>query len=190
MPKIPFDGYEFDSRHETICAALFNKYGWEWEQPPSLPGWRPDFLLKGETSVYVECKGQLKWDDFKGFSELPRYEDAVARRTAEVLLIPEAPRRAENKNGFMTSVLGFLYDGEKWSYAELGRWSGTVGFCHSANSWKDRMSGEDVGNSSGDGRAPDVDLDWRSAEQIINNKRAVFFQAFNNSETEEWEIPS
>ena len=44
MPKILFAGNEFDSRHEAICAALFNKYGWGWEKPSyPLGGWLPDF---------------------------------------------------------------------------------------------------------------------------------------------------
>ena len=142
MGKIRFQNNEFDSFHEATCAALFNKYGWRWEQPKyPLGGWLPDFILKGDTTVYVECKGALKWEDVPHFSEMVRYEDAIDGTSSEVLLIPESPRQVRNPRGFDTSVLGFLYDGEKWSYAELGRWSGNVGFCHSANSWRDRMSG-------------------------------------------------
>ena len=194
MPKILFAGNEFDSRHEAICAALFNKYGWRWEKPSHpLGGWLPDFVLKGDTSVYVECKGQLKWDAVRGggaAASLSKYEDAVAGSSMEVLLIPESPREVENSRGFKNSVLGFLYDGNVWSYAELGRWSGKVGFSHVANRWKDRMSGEEVGRPSGDGQAPDIAVDWRSATHTVNNKRVSFFKASVDSPLEEWEASS
>ncbi len=185
---VRFQDNEFDSFHEATCAALFNKYGWQWEQPRRpLNGWRPDFALKGDTPVYVECKGGLRWEDVPCFQELVRYEDAVVGTSGEVLLIPESPRQVQNPRGYDVSVLGFLYDGEKWSYAEVGRWSGRVGFCHSANSWKDRMSGEDVGKSSGDGRYPDIHSDWQLAQHIARGKRVSLFQGFSNSETETWE---
>ena len=186
--KVRFQNNEFDSFHEATCAALFNKYDWQWEQPRhALGGWRPDFVLKGDTTVYVECKGGLNWEDVCRFPELTRYQDAVDGTSGEVLLIPESPRKEPNPRGYDTSVLGFLYDAEKWSYAELGRWSGRVGFCHSANSWRDRISGADVNKSSGDGRYPDIDVDWLSAQSIAKGKRVSFFQGFNNSEMETWE---
>ena len=195
--KVQFQNNEFDSLHEATCAALFSKYGWQWEQPKyPLGGWRPDFVLKGDTTVYVECKGGLEWEDIPHFPELARYENAVEGTSSEVLLIPGSPRKvqrpsrqAQERKGFDTSVLGFLYDREKWSYAELGRWSGRVGFCHSANSWKDRISGEDTDKSFGDGGTPDIDMDWRYAQNIVRGKRVSFFQGFINSEVEMWESP-
>ena len=187
MPKIEFAGNEFDSRHEATCAALFNKYRWRWDKPRyPLGGWLPDFELKGDTTVYVECKSGLKWEEIAHFTELQKYEDAVDGTNSEVLLIAGTPRRVQNPRGFDTSILGFLYDREKWSYAELGRWSGSVGFCHSANSWIDRMSGEDADKSWGDGKAPDIDVDWCSADNIARGKRVSFFQGFINSDMEMW----
>ena len=186
--KIRFQNNEFDTFHEATCAALFNKYGWRWEQQMHpLGGWLPDFVLQGHTTVYVEYKGSLKWDDVRRFSELVKYEDAIYGSRAEALLIPKVPRRVKNPRGYETSVLGFLYDGDKWSYAELGRWSGKVGFCHSAHNWRDRMSGEDAKKSSGDGQSPNIDVDWRSAESIVKGKKVSFFQGFNNSDVEMWE---
>ena len=186
--KTRFQNKDFDSFHEAVCAALFAKYGWPWDKPSGpLRGWLPDLVLKGDTTVYVECKGGLKWEDVPRFPELARYEDAIDRTSAEVLLIPKAPRRVQNPRGYDTSVLGFLYDGDKWSYAELGRWSGKVGFCHNANSWRDRMSGEDVDKSSGDGQSPDINTDWLAAENIARGKRVSFFQGFINSNVETWE---
>ncbi len=192
MPKVTFQNNEFDSFHEATCSALFNRYGWTWEKPRhSLGGWRPDFLLKGDVSVYVECKGSLKWEDVSGFNELTRLEDAVSGSPAEVLLIPDSPRRVENTRGYATSILGFLFDGTYWSYAELGRWSGRVVFCHSANSWKDRISGEAVGMSSGDGQPPDIVADWRSAESIVmRGKRLSFFKGFIDADVKTWEPSS
>ena len=190
MSKVQFEGNEFDSFHEATCAALFNKYGWQWEQPKRpLRGWLPDFLLKGDTPVYVECKGSLKWDDVKSFGELQKYENAISGSSAEVLLIPGSPRRIENRRRrFTINVLGFLFDGSLWSYAELGSWSGRVGFSHSGRSWKDRMSGENVKrSSSGDGQPPDIELDWRLAESIVSEKRVSFFRGFYGAEVEEWE---
>ena len=168
---------------------MFNKYGWRWEKPRHpLGGWLPDFLLKGDTSVYVECKAFLQWDKVQDFSDLIKYEDAVRDSSFEVLLIPESPKNIKNDRGYTSSILGVLYDGTMWSYAELGRWSGRVGFCHSGNSWKDRMSGENVQRSMGDGQRPDAELDWRSAKQVVKGKRLVFFKAFSDSEVKEWDL--
>ena len=187
MPKVRFQDYDFDTFHEATCAALFNRYGWRWEQPKRpIQGWLPDFLLKGDTLVYVECKSILKWEDVPSFPELWRYEDAVRDSSAEALLIPDIPRRRQNDRGYWDNVLGFLYDGNMWSYAELGRWSGRVGFSHSANSWKDRMSGVDVQKSMGDGKKPDIEVDWRSAEHVVRGKRVSFFKESVTAEIEEW----
>ena len=188
MPKVTFRNNEFDTLHEAACAALFDRYGWKWEKPEHpVRGWIPDFVLWGDTTVYVECKGNLKWSDVPRFPELTRYEDAVSGKSLEVLLIPDTPRSIQNDRGYSDSILGFLYDGNMWSYAELGRWSGRVGFCHSANSWKDRMSGENVQKSMGDGQKPNIEVDWRSAEQIVRGKRVSFFKGSVNAEIEEWE---
>ncbi len=189
MSTVRFLNIDFDSEHEAICAALFNRYEWRWERPKHpLGGWRPDFLLRGDTQVYVECKGGLKWTDISKFPELHRYEDAVGGTEYEVLLIPESPRKVRNPARFENPVLGILFDGDRWSYAQLGRWSGKVGFCHSATSWKDRISGVNVSKSFGDGQMPDVEVDWRSATQIVRGKRKSFFQGFVNSDVEEWDV--
>ena len=187
MPKITYQNNEFDSFHEATCAALFNRYRWRWERPKHpLGGWVPDFLLRGDTSVYVECKGNLKWDDVPQFPELTKYEDAVIGTSHEVLLIPDRPRSIESNRGYTNNILGFIFDGDVWSYAELGRWSGAVGFCHSGNSWKDRMSGENVNRSFGDGPKPDIDIHWRSAQQAVRGKRVPLFKASVDAEPEEW----
>ena len=190
MLKVTFEGKEFATLHEATCAALFNRYGWRWERPEhalgDVPGWLPDFVLKGDTTVYVECKGDLKWDDVPHFSELKRYEDAVNGTSDEVLLIPEAPRRIRNTKGFPASILGFIYDGSEWSHAELSRWSGRVGFCHAAGSWKDRMSVENVQGSMGDGQSPDIEADWLAAKQRAQGKRVSIFRASTDSPREEW----
>ena len=188
MTKIRFNGNEFETEHEAICSALFDRYEWRWERPKHpLDGWLPDFLLRGDTQVWVECKGGLNWSDVDKFGDLHRYEDAVRGTEQEVLLIPESPKAIKKPNGFTVNVLGFLYDGDLWSHAELGRWTGKAGFCHSGNSWKDRMSGESVKNSSsGDGPPPNIQVDWRSATQIVNGKRKSYFKGFSDSEVEEW----
>ena len=190
MEKVHFKDKEFDTEHEGICSALFDKYGWKWERPErSFGGWRPDFLLRGDTDVLVECKGGLEWDAVRDFvKELQRYEDAVREHPQyEVLLIPKSPRNLKNRNGYDVSALGYLYDGEMWSVAELGRWSGRVGFCHSGNSWKDRMSGHNEKLSSGDGQRPNAELDWRSATQIYKGKRVSYFKEFTDSGIQEWD---
>ena len=88
MTKVHFNSNDFDTEHEAICSTLFVRYGWRWERPKHpLGGWLPDFLLKGDTSVWVECKGGLTWDDVSNFPELQRYEDAVSGTSDEVLLI-------------------------------------------------------------------------------------------------------
>ena len=194
MLRVTFEGkeFEFANIHEATCAALFNRYGWRWEKPEhalgDVPGWLPDFVLKGKdgAKVYVECKGGLQWDEVQRFSELTRYEDAVSGTSDEVLLIPEAPRRIRNTKGFPASILGFIYDGSEWSHAELSRWSGRVGFCHAAGSWKDRMSGENVQGSMGDGQSSDIEADWLAAKQRAQGKRVSIFRASTDSPREEW----
>ena len=189
MEKVSFNNNEFDTEHEAICSALFDKYQWRWTRPNQpYGGWRPDFRLEGEIVVLVECKGALEWDDVKRFQELPRYENAVRGTNYQVLLIPKSPKQLKNPKGYDVNALGFLYDGQMWSYAELGRWSGQVGFCHSANSWKDRMSGEDVKLSSGDGKPPNIALDWNSATQVFSGKKVSYFKASNDSEIEHWDM--
>ena len=162
MGKVSFQ--DFDSFHEATCAALFTKYGWKWERLSILSGWFPDFTLRGNVLLNVKavCNGAK-------FRFSLKYEDAVSGTSAEVLLIPSAPRRVKNTRDFDTSILGFLFDGNIWSYAELGRWSGKVGFCHSGNSWNDRISGQNVKSSSGDGQL-----------LILNHWRAAFKRQENN----------
>ncbi len=189
MEKVSFNDNEFDTPHEAICSALFDKYKWRWTRPnESYSGWRPDFRLEGETVVLVECKGALEWDSVKRFQELPRYEDAVTGTNYQVLLIPKSPKQLKNSKGYDVNALGFLYDGQMWSHAELGRWSGQVGFCHSANSWKDRMSGEDADRSWGDGKRPDIELDWHSAIQAFKGRRVSYFKESVDSEIEYWDM--
>ena len=188
MEKVRFNNNEFDSGHEAICSALFDRYKWKWVRPQrSYRGWRPDFILKGKTEVLVECKGRLEWDKVNEFQELPRYQDAVSSTDCEVLLIPESPQKVTKRNGYEISAIGYLLYGGVWSYAELGRWSGKVGFSHTARSWKDRISGEDVKHSSGDGKPPDIELDWYSATQVYRGKRVSYFQESSVSEIEYWD---
>ena len=189
MPKVRYKDTDFDSEHEAICSALFDKYGWKWERPTqSIGGWRPDFLLRGDTKVYVECKGGIEWSAIEDHvKELQRYEDAVNGTEYEVLLIPKSPWNRTKPNGHPVSALRYLYDGDMWSVAELGRWSEHVGFCHSANSWKDRISGNNANLSSGDGQRPDAERDWHSATQIFRGKRVSYFKEFYESERQEWD---
>ena len=168
------------------CSTSTTGNGSPQPTHPRLRGWRPDFQLKGDSTVYVECKGGLRWEDVPSFPELARYEDAADRTRSEVLLIPDFPRKVQNPAGYDTPILGYLFDGQTWSYAALGRWSGEVGFCHSAKSWRDRMSGNDCSMSSGDGAPPDISLDWISAQSIVKGKRVSHFQAFNKSNVDTW----
>lgn len=191
MKKVPYKDGKFDSEHEAICSILFRRYGWEWEYHPKVPfgRWRPDFLLRGDTKVLVECKATLEWNAVRD-QDLQKYEDAVkAHPEYEALLIPKSPRNLKRRNVYDVSALGYLYDGEVWSYAELGRWSGRVGFCHSGNSWKDRMSGERMERSWGEGPRPNAELDWRSAVQIFKGKKVSFFKESVDSEIQEWVAP-
>ena len=135
----------------------------------------------------VECKGVLNWDAIKTFPELQRYEDAVNGTSYEVLIIPKSPKNLKNSQGYDISVLGFLFDREVWSYAELGRWSGNAGFCHRANDWRDRMSGESANLSSGNGRRPNVELDWAIATQEVRGPRKSYFKESSFSEIEYWD---
>ena len=33
MEKVRFKNNEFETEHEAICSAIFDKYGWRWERP-------------------------------------------------------------------------------------------------------------------------------------------------------------
>lgn len=95
MKRVRFKGNEFETEHEAICSALFDKYGWRWERSKHpIDGWLPDFRLRGDTDVLVECKGGLEWDDVRNLSR-------AALTSADPALWTQVPnhqmRRVKNR---------------------------------------------------------------------------------------------
>lgn len=55
-----YKGIPFRSRLEARWAAFFDKLGWEWEyEPCDFNGWYPDFVIFGQSPIYVEVKPVL-----------------------------------------------------------------------------------------------------------------------------------
>jgi hypothetical protein len=67
MPEgIPteIDGFRCRSRLEATWAAMFDLLGWDYDYEPfDLPGWIPDFILKGALPVLVEVKPIVTMDE-------------------------------------------------------------------------------------------------------------------------------
>jgi len=74
-----YNGVNFRSRLEARWAALFDMLGWEWEyEPIDLPGWIPDFKIKGTRNLLVEIKpydiSTLPWDELCQYLQDNSYE--------------------------------------------------------------------------------------------------------------------
>jgi hypothetical protein len=52
-----YNDVRFRSRLEAKWAVFFDLCGWRWQYEPfDMPGWIPDFILRGENNVLVEVK--------------------------------------------------------------------------------------------------------------------------------------
>ena len=186
MTKTTYHGKEYDSFHEAHVKALFDRLhiGAEKEDI-AYRGWKPDLVIRGNTTVLVECKGEWSRASIKSHS-LFKYEDAVAGSANEVLLVVDEPWIARNKRGYADSYLGFLYYRGVWSPAKVGIWHDGVGFSHARN-WKDRISGEKTESSTGVDHYLDIMNDWDIAKQMVRQgKRMSMFQADWGKDVEYW----
>jgi hypothetical protein len=178
MSGIPtlYDGIQYRSRLEAKWAAFFDLLGWPFQYEPfDLKGWIPDFLILGKYQVLVEVKPVMEFPE-RVASQIDRSCPPTGRgrecvNDQEVLilgcslLIPVAANYGHS--------LGWLRECGAWGRAHFGRWADakTIGFCHSAGSFHDRMSGHydgDRGPSAHDDRTI-IEL-WNRAGNAVQWK--------------------
>lgn len=60
-----YQGAYFRSRLEARWAAFFDLCGWKWNYEPfDLKGWIPDFIIQGYSTLLVEVKPHITWDEY------------------------------------------------------------------------------------------------------------------------------
>jgi len=125
-----YRGYKFRSRLEAKWAAFFDALDWDWEyEPVEYNGWFPDFSIRGEEGnvILVEVKPILSLTD-----GLKERLSKVKADGHEILVAGLNYRSA------------WLFDGGWFAPVAYGKWTagrGKFGFCHSENSYTDRISG-------------------------------------------------
>ena len=170
-----YEGVLFRSRLEAKWAAFFDLLDWQWQyEPIDFSGWIPDFALYGEQDVvYVEVKPVTV---FPG-EVAAKIESS--RCTDEVLIVGQRPFPA--KSWGCTSCVGWLAEvwppedagvSERkflWGEAAFGKWrdgKGKIGFCHTEQLFRDRISGGYDGGCFGaldDGTGDEVRALWSQA---------------------------
>ena len=153
MKGIPttYSNYRFRSRLEAKWACFFDLIGWKWEyEPVDFSGWIPDFAIYGEKIIYVEVKPVVKFPE-----EVSRKIEQSGCDTEILILGQTIP--VPHHEYYSCEIFGWLgqaYGNEDlwWDKAALGIWSNTdnqIGFCHSAGSFHDRITGKYDGGSWG-----------------------------------------
>jgi hypothetical protein len=167
IPTI-YRGVQFRSRLEAKWAAMFDLLGWTWQyEPCDFPGWIPDFALTGKAGnmVLVEvkpvvafprdvadeidraCPG-MPWD-----AEYDPDDPAASTPDREVLIVGCAiPIHPSSDSWTTEDAFGWLRQDGGWAEAAFGRWEdghGSIGFCHTQQSFNDRISGGYDGGSYG-----------------------------------------
>lgn len=170
IPTI-YNGVQYRSRLEARWAAFFDLLGWKYQYEPfELPGWIPDFLLLGAWPTLVEVKPVLEFpEDIALEIEdacLPDHELLIVGCT-----IPIGERPSLNNFWIDRGPFGWL--GEEmeegsvcWGDACFGRWragGGRFGFCHSEQSFTDRISGGYDGGCHGD-----IHFEWKEVLDLWN----------------------
>jgi hypothetical protein len=151
-----YRGQTFRSRLEARWAAFFDILQWEWVYEPfDLGGWSPDFAIRAPGAcskrqvVLVEIKPIMEFDRdvAQKMAQSCAREDVFDDRGElvevefeyELLLCGLGPTKER---------LGWFCDGEE---AAFGQWSGSerIGFCHTVQSYCDRISGKHDGGHYG-----------------------------------------
>lgn len=125
-----YKGFNFRSRLEAKWAAFFDGLGWEWDyEPIEYNGWFPDFSITGD-------EGNIILVEVKPITSLaPGLADRLSKIKTGDLEIFVAGINYHN---------AWIYDGMWFADVAYGRWSagnGKIGFCHSENSYTDRITG-------------------------------------------------
>ena len=182
----------FRSRLEAKWAAMFDLLGWQWTyEPTDFNGWLPDFAIWGKQTVYVEVKPVVEFpqdvaDKIDGSGCLD-----------EVLIVgmrgPIENKRYREENptfGWLREMCGMALCAESqqmhydwsWESAVLGRWRqceklelhspDKIGFCHTEQSFRDRITGRYDGGCYGYGNmyCSEAEMLWREAGNRVQWK--------------------
>jgi len=188
-------GVQFRSRLEARWAAFFTLLKWPWlYEPVDLGEWSPDFIIDAATTLLVEVKPILAFDEEVGhkiYRGLTLWQKEHPEKETEGLLLGLGPQ-FNTKYG--EPVLGWLaeeYSGEvgdddaepiwSWCDACMDRWidknpHGLMGFCSGEGSYHDRITGGYDGGHHGSGNGieevPGLVLMWAQAGNQVQWQKA------------------
>lgn len=158
IPTI-YKDVQFRSRLEARWAAFFDLCGWSWiYEPLNLDGWIPDFLINGHKHIYVEIKPTHWTRDAQGYPkmDLAAYSKVAASAIGnDILLLGVGPTKMDG-----TLYLGYCNEPEVGvedlslefdpAISQETKLKGAAfGYCHSYQSFQDRISGFHPGGSAG-----------------------------------------
>lgn len=153
-----YNGLLFRSRLEAKWAAFFDLLGWEWQyEPTDFNGWIPDFAIYGKVLVYVEVKPVLEFPQ----EVADKIESSGC--SGAVLIVGQRLFPCDECKDM--TCIGWLSETDppppdhpsevslfNWGQAAFGKWNegkGTIGFCHTWASYRDRISGGYNGSIGG-----------------------------------------
>ena len=181
-----YNGVAFRSRLEAKWAAMFDLLGWQWTyEPTDFNGWLPDFAIWGKTLVYVEVKPVVE------FPQEVANQIASSGCDDEVLIVGIRGPVPNDYFCEQNPTFGWLCewcDGPVWDPAVLGRWMqceklqlhspDKIGFCHTVQSFRDRITGRYDGGVYGYGNMPysEAEMLWREAGNRVQWKRKYTHQ--------------
>lgn len=195
MNGIPtvLDAREYRSRLEARWAAFFGLLGWNFEYEPfDCNGWIPDFMLLGKrfwsseegrdmpanlptTQILVEIKPYVNLKDFDTKKIMGSMRGTPYWGKEILLLGSTIFEEYENSIGPALGWLGDFFPEEETEEGKGGydfEWAtfvlhDSLGFCHSLNSYHDRISGEYCGGHIPTPRWEDVRRLWNQAGNIV-----------------------
>lgn len=175
------NGVQYRSRLEARWGAFFNLIGWRTEyEPCDFNGWIPDFAIFGDNVVYVEVK------PVDSFPEDVADEIDRSGCENECLIVGLTPTQKWKWNDSVLR-LGWLRQGGPpldheccgcWADAVIGSWDSNpngFGFCHSEQSYTDRITGKYDGGAFGSAHfdAAKFTSIWRKACNEVQWKKPV-----------------
>ena len=185
MPEIHaiptrYKGVQYRSRLEARWAAWFDLIGWHVEyEPVDFNGWIPDFAILEAELVYVEIKPTHLFPA-EAAIKIDRadcYEDVlILGNTLDIIPIDSASRDI-NLFGWLGEWIDTseTLDTRSWGEAAIGVWESQnrPGFCHSSQSYRDRITGGYDGGCWGDDCASNdiaaqvIREYWRHAGNLV-----------------------
>lgn len=177
-----YRGTHYRSRLEAKWAAFFDLCGWCVEyEPVDLNGWIPDFAILEAELVYVEIKPTHLFPG-EAAAKIDRadcYEDVLILGNTLDIVPLDDPRRA-TLFGWLGEWCEEMLDtpeDRSWGEAAIGVWGdvspGRLGFCHSQQSFHDRITGKYDGGCWGENPASDdaagqrIREYWREAGNLV-----------------------